>query len=219
MGPGELPPERLRGEPVSRLRLLALASLVAVAGHQAVLMSGAETAHASGTMATPHTTAWSVGVMLAMAVLLVVASWTAWRLIALRLHLASVPTFRMPSGDSLPRTWASIGFGALVIFLLQENAEHLIAHGHLPLLDTLLSGQYAATAPIFAGISLLAALFSLTVTRRISDLRLAASAARCRGRRPVRRMGLRARLADRRLRARMATGLMARRAPPASVAA
>ena len=46
---------------------------------------------------------------------------------------------------------------ALAIFLLQENLEHLTQHGHLPLLEPLLSGQYAAVLPVFFGLGLLLA--------------------------------------------------------------
>jgi hypothetical protein len=201
---------------MSRPRLLALAGVVAVAGHQAVLITGHDQLHTSGLAATPHPASWSAGVALVLGLLLATVAWIAWRIVALRWRLGTVPSLRAPDGGQLPRTWAVIVATALAIFLLQENIEHLTSHGHLPLLDPLLSGEYAATVPVFAGLALLLAVATLTLALRLSDLETALRPPARTRRRPARRRGWQPQPSDRRLRARMATALMALRAPPAS---
>jgi hypothetical protein len=204
---------------VSLLRLLALALLVAVGGHQAVLLPGQAEVHSAGLTATPHTAVWGAAVALVLVMLLLAAAWTAWRLVALRWRLRRVPVMRVPRGAVLLRSWAAIAGLALAAFLLQENWEHFAGHGHLPLLDPLLSGEYATTLPVFSGLGLLVAIASLVLGHRLAELRAATARRAPQRERPIRRISRPVVPADRRLRARMATSLMARRGPPLTVPA
>jgi TRAP-type C4-dicarboxylate transport system permease small subunit len=159
-----------------------------------------------------------------MAVTLVVlaalwaAAWIGWRIVALRLRLADIPSLRLPRGEGMPATWLRLLATAVLIFLLQENAEHLAAHGHLPLLDPLLSGQYQATLPIFSGLALLVSIASLAIGTRLADLGTAESRLRSRiPRAPQRVERWQSVVADRRLLARLTIGLGDRRGPPITV--
>jgi hypothetical protein len=223
MGSGELSAQRLRGDrsAVTRRRTLALAALVAVGAHQAVLAVGNEAAHhATGLQAVSHGAGWNAGVVLMMIMVMLAAGWMAWRIPALRLQLAVIPSVQVPGGHLLIGTWAKIVLSALAIFMLQENAEHLASHGHLPLFEPLLSGQYHAALPIFAGIALLVAVTSLVIGTRLGDLRAAVPHVRFAPARPPRHAGgRRIWLGDRRRLARLAHALSARRAPPVPVLA
>ncbi|HEX6473824.1 MAG TPA: hypothetical protein VF114_01895, partial [Candidatus Limnocylindria bacterium] len=128
---------------MSLRRLLGLAVLLAVAGHQLALAAGDLAAPGAGLRAADHGPAWGFAVALVVAGGVLATSLAAWRILALRLHLRVAPTLSLPAGEALVRTWAALTLLALAIFLAQENIEHLTQHGHLPLLEPLLSGQYA----------------------------------------------------------------------------
>lgn len=180
---------------------------------------GTDAAHQSNAFyAVAHPAGWSAGVALLMLIVMLAAGWTAWRIAALRWHLAVIPAVQVPAGRLLPGTWARILVPALTIFLLQENVEHLVAHGHLPLVDPLQSGQYQAALPIFAGLALLVAIASLVLGRRLKDLRAAVTRLRLvTARAPRRVRSWRTFVGDRRHSARLATAMSARRAPPVAV--
>jgi hypothetical protein len=200
-------------------RNLAMAVLVAVGAHQAVLAVGTEAGQQPNDLhSVAHPAGWNAGVALMLIALMLAAGWLAWRVVALRLRLAVIPRVQIPGGHLLPGTWARILLPALAIFVLQENAEHLLAHGHLPLIGPLLSGQYRAALPIFAGIALLVAITSLVIGKRLADLRAAAIPRRLVPARPPRHVGgWRTWLRDSRHSARRAHALSARRAPPVPV--
>jgi TRAP-type C4-dicarboxylate transport system permease small subunit len=204
---------------VSRRRGLALGALIAVGGHQAVLAVGHDNAASDGGLqAAAHPAAWGIAVALVVLAALWAAAWIGWRIVALRLRLADIPSLRLPRGDSMPATWLRLLATAVLIFLLQENAEHLAAHGHLPLLDPLLSGQYQATVPIFSGLALLVTIASLAIGTRLADLGAAVWRLRSQiPRAPKCMKRWQSVSADRRLLARLCIGLSDRRGPPIAV--
>ncbi len=120
-----------------------------------------------------------------------------------------------PRSSAPGQSWPSL---ALAIFLVQENLEHLTQHGHLPLLEPLLSGQYAAVLPVFVGLGLLLAAAGLAIGTTLRQLERAAATPRIDHRPPPRRVGSwRTLLHDRRRRSRMVTALSPRRGPPLPV--
>ncbi|MEP6470209.1 MAG: hypothetical protein ABJC24_10595 [Chloroflexota bacterium] len=204
---------------MSRRRGLALATLIAVGGHQAVLAVGHDGAlPGGGLQAAAHPAAWSIAVALVVLAGLGAATWVGWRIVALRLRLAIVPSPRLPRGQSVLVIWLCLLAMAILIFLLQENAEHLAAHGHLPVLDPLLSGQYQATLPVFGSLALLVSIASLAIGTRLTDLGAAESRLRSRiPRAPQRVERWQSVVADLRLLARLTIGLGDRRGPPITV--
>ena len=200
---------------MSLRRRLTLAVLLAVTGHQLALAAGQVTTGEAGLRATDHGPVWGIAVALVIAGTAVAVSLAAWRILALRLRLRLTPTLSLPEGVTLLRTWALVTVLALAILLVQENLEHLTQHGHLPLLEPLLSGQYVAVLPVFAGLGLLLAAAGLAIGATIRQLERAASPPRTARRRPPRRVGSwRALLHDHRPRTRMVTALSPRRGPP-----
>ena len=164
MGPGELPARPLRRVgAVSLRRRLTLAVLLAVTGHQLALAAGRVTTGEAGVAGGRPRAGVGHG-----------------RRARDRGHgggcepgrLAHPGASPSPAPDPDPeparRRHAPPHLGlvtvlALAILLVQENLEHLTQHGHLPLLEPLLSGQYVAVLPVFAGLGLLLAAAGLAI--------------------------------------------------------
>jgi hypothetical protein len=210
---------------VDRRRLALLAVLVAVLGHEAALAIGygpgaqlsaalRSTEHGLGWVLTVLSTVLAGGAALGVA---------AWRLRGLRVRLARMGV-ALPArgGGRLSDVLAvahRIFAAAILLFLLQENAEHALLHGHLPGLDALLAGQYVATIPTFVLLSLAVATVAVLLAGRTSELVRALSAAvRTLPRPPATVARPRPRMADVRARTWRMLGPSGRRAPPALVA-
>jgi hypothetical protein len=200
---------------MSRQRVAWLAVLLAVTGHQLALAAGRVSVADGGLRVADHGDTWGLAVILVVTASAGAVALSAWRIAALRLRLRVAPVIRVPNGSALLRAWAAVTVLAVALFLAQENLEHIVQHGHLPLLEPLLSGQYAAVLPVFLGLGLLLAGAGLAVTTTIRELERAAQAARRPYRPPPRRLGSwRTLLHDRRQRSRMVTALSQRRGPP-----
>jgi hypothetical protein len=97
----------------------------------------------------------------------------------------------MPSGTYLARAfgvWARLFPLVVLGFLLQENAEHLVAHGHLIGPAALGGAEYQLALPVIGAISLLAALAAgaFSVAERELIVRIAAALRAVRARAPRR---------------------------------
>jgi hypothetical protein len=203
---------------MSLRRRLALAVLLAVTGHQLALAAGRVDTGRTGLLAAEHGTAWGIAVALVIASAVVAASLAGWRILALRLRLRLTPTLALPRGATLLRTWTLVTLLGLVAFLTQENVEHLTQHGHLPLIEPLLSGQYVAVLPVFAGLGLLLCTAGLAIGTTLRQLERAASADRIGAQPPPRRVGSwRTLLRDHRRQSHMLAALRSRRGPPLPV--
>jgi hypothetical protein len=197
-----------------------MAVILAMTGHQLALAAGRGATHDGGLQASTHGAAWGLTVGLVASASVAAALFLAWRMLALRLSLPIAPTLSLPSGATLLRAWGTITLLALVAFLAQENLEHLTQHGHLPLLEPLFSGRYAAVLPIFAGLGLLLAAAGLAIGTTLQRLEQATRASTAHRRRPPRRLGSwRQRLQDRRRQARMVTTFNPWRGPPLALVA
>jgi hypothetical protein len=209
---------------LGRRRLILLAAMVAVIGHQVTLAAGdlLSRPRPASLHATVHGTPWLLAVLAVAVAVLAGLAIATWRIRSLRRRLVAaavrVPWSGPPARTDLLAAWLRILAVALLAFLVQENLEHLTAHGHLPLLEPLLEGQYAASLPTFAGLALLAASLGLRLGRRIADLAAALAAAiRSPSRAPQRLRMPVGRLDDMRDTARRAYGRLGRRAPPRAV--
>jgi hypothetical protein len=97
----------------------------------------------------------------------------------------------MPSATYLARAfgvWARLFPLVVLGFLLQENAEHLVAHGHLIGLAALGGAEYPLALPVIGAISLLAALTTgaFSIAERELIVRIAAALRAVRARAPRR---------------------------------
>jgi hypothetical protein len=200
---------------MSLRRLLGLAVLLAATGHQVAIAAGRLAGPGAGLQAAGHGAAWGLAVALVVAGAVLAVGFAVWRILALRLRLRVAPTLTLPSGQALMRTWAWLTVLALAGFVAQENLEHLTQHGHLPLLEPLLSGQYMAVLPVFAGLGLLLAAAGLAIGTTLQRLERAVRTLRAARPRPPRRVGgARSLIHDRRPRTRMVTALSPHRGPP-----
>ena len=202
---------------MSRRRGAWLAVLLSVSGHQLALAAGMVATSETGLRAADHGPVWGLAVALVAAAAVLAVGLAAWRILALRLRLRLAPTVSLPSGATLLRTWTAVTAVALALFLLQENVEHLAQHGHLPMLEPLLSGQYVLVLPVFASLGLLLVAAGLAVGTTLRHLERAAAVLVLRGRPPRRIGSWRSLVHDRRRRTRMVTALSPRRGPPQPV--
>jgi hypothetical protein len=175
---------------LSRSRLLLLAAGVMVSGHELTLSIGRVlSADSAALHATEHGTPWMVIVALVGGLLVAIAAIALQRVAALRARLDSVsvrlPAWERPDPATVARVAARLFALAVVGFLLQENAEHLIGHGHLPLLAPLLEGQYVVALPVFAAISTLLGALAIALSRNVVVLVTALAAASHRALRPA----------------------------------
>jgi hypothetical protein len=166
---------------MSRSRLLLLAAGVMVAGHQLTLGIGrALSADPASLRATEHGTPWIVIASVVGMLMVAIAAIAICRVAALRTRLralsARLPAWQRPDPIAVARVAARLLALALGGFLLQENAEHLIGHGHLPLLAPLIAGQYVVALPVFAVVSTLVGAVAVVLSRRVAELTTAQAA-------------------------------------------
>jgi hypothetical protein len=156
----------------SRLAFWATAGVVLLICHDAVFL--AQLGPGRGVVQALRSAGheyWSAASLLLLLAGLVAAGATIRRILALRrrahaLHATPAPTAILPralrSGTAL---FAVVAIG----FVLQENAEHFIAHGHLIGLGAVVGPEYPLALPVIgamtAGGGLVVALFGGAVER------------------------------------------------------
>ena len=118
---------------------------------------------------------WGAATMGLAAAALVGAGAVAWRLIALRGRVTKLGARLRPvagrtclarAGAMAPRLFAVVAVG----FLVQENVEHMVSHGHAPGLGALLGPEYPLALPVIAAISLVAGLLAAVVVTTAGQL-------------------------------------------------
>jgi len=75
------------------------------------------------------------------------------------------PSGSRPYGARWLRAWARLLPVVAIGFLMQENVEHVIAHGHAPGLGALLGPEYPLALPVMALITGLAALVAAALSQ------------------------------------------------------
>jgi len=90
-----------------------------------------------------------------------------------------------PAGRLLP-VWARLAAVVLVGFAIQENLEHLVAHGHVIGTGALIGPEYPLAMPVIAIVSFVAALVAYLLTANEHALIAAIGAALARRPRPER---------------------------------
>jgi hypothetical protein len=94
---------------------------------------------------------------------------TAWRLAVLRRRAREVgpmSSARRPRWNArrLGITWLRVAGIVLLVFAVQENVEHFVAHGHVLAGGALLGPEYPLAIPAIAAISAVAALVVVALT-------------------------------------------------------
>lgn len=169
-----------------RVRFGLLVAAVAVVGHDATYAFGHGLAeYPTALRELGHDGYWRPLGLGVLALLLAAAGLTAWRWQSVRRQLLALGWRSGRNRGSTVR-WRSIVaqggglcLGALAVFLVQENLEHLAAQGgNPPGAGVLLGRGYLATLPTFAVVSILAAALRDLVAGRIHRLEIALARAR-----------------------------------------
>ena len=206
--------------PLGRSRFAILAAVVLVVGHELVLRIGyGPAADASIALrATSHGLAWllqALAALLASAGLAVVVLARVRRLRGrLASRAATIPALSRPNHHELLVLWERLFAVALIGFIVQENLEHGLVHGHLPGLSMLYGGQYVATIPVFALLALAGALVAGLARRRLATLEAAVRAAEAALPRPFRQAPRPLPPRDLRTGTLLLIGSLSRRGPP-----
>jgi hypothetical protein len=214
------PTRRPTSPPLGRTRFAILAAVVLVLGHELVLRLGyGPAADASIALrATSHGLAWLLQALAALLATVGLAVVVLARLQRLRGRLASraaaIPALSRPDRRELLILWERLFAVALIGFIVQENLEHALIHGHLPGLSMLYGGQYVATIPVFALLALAGAVIAGLARRRIEALEAAVRAADAALPRPAHRAQQPLPPRDLRTGTLLLIGSLSRRGPP-----
>jgi hypothetical protein len=202
----------------NRLAFWALAGLALFVAHDAVFL--AQIGPGQSLVAELRTAGheyWSSASVLLIAVAVVagVATWLRMRHLRRRASsLGASPASDRPLGLRFLSAWWRFAVLVAVAFTVQENVEHVIVHGHVPIAGALLGPEYPLALPVIGFITAIASALAAVVARTHEALVAAIEAAL---RQPTRapRLGVRppARLSSRigSVLARRGAG----RAPPA----
>jgi hypothetical protein len=210
---------------LDRSRFAILAAAVLVLGHELVLRIGyGPGADASIALkATSHGLAWILQAVAALLATGGLALVVLARIRRLRNRLtqqaAAIPALSRPSRRELLGLWERLFAVALIGFVVQENVEHGLLHGHLPGLSMLYGGQYVFTIPVFVLLSLAAALLGATLHRELATLEASVAALDRSLPRPVRLITPLGRDPQPRSRALLLSAAVPRRGPPTLVRA
>jgi hypothetical protein len=123
---------------------------------------------------------------------------TLRRLVLLRRHADEVGVSGAPRAHGryparVATTWFRLAIVVAVGFVVQENVEHALSHGHMPGIGALIGPEYPLALPVIVGITLVGGLVAAAITgvERALLARIAAAGMRLRaprliGRRPLR---------------------------------
>ena len=171
----------------NRLTFWALAGLALFVAHDAIYLvqigPGEELAAALRTAGHGY---WGLA-SLALSAVALVAGVSIWlRMRRLRRRAASLGARRdaaRPFARRFVVIWLRLSAVVAVGFLIQENVEHAIMHGHAPGVGALLGPEYPLALPVIGLIAAIAASVATLVSRTQEALVLAIEAAL---RRPIR---------------------------------
>lgn len=161
---------------------------------------------------------WSVASLLLLAIGAVAGAAAVGHLARLRRQARSIGAAAYgvrPRG--LRFSFVLLLAAVLAAFLIQENVEHYLAHGHVIGLGALVGPEYPLAVPVIAAVSTLAALVASLVAGTEEALERAIASALARRRSPRRISGIHPERAQGR-RGQVMAGAGASRAPPILVA-
>ena len=165
----------------NRLAFWALAGLALFVAHDAVFL--AQVGPGKALVAELRTAGheyWSSAslLLLAIAIVAAVATWQRTRHLRRQASsLGAAPASSRPFARRFVSTWWRLAVLVAVAFAVQENVEHLIAHGHAPIAGALLGPEYPLALPVIGFVSAIAAALSALVARTQEALVVAIQAA------------------------------------------
>jgi hypothetical protein len=173
----------------NRLAFWALAGLALFVAHDAVYLIQIGPGEAlAATLRTAGHGYWGLASIVLTAVALVVGVSIWLRMRRLRRRAAGLGAARHSSGPFARRfvvAWLRLATVVAVGFVIQENVEHSIIHGHAPGVGALAGPEYPLALPVIGLIGAIAAAVAAIVTRTQEALVLAIEAALRRHVRPL----------------------------------
>ena len=165
----------------NRLAFWALAGLALLVAHDAIYLVQIGPGEAfAATLRTAGHGYWGLASLVLTAVALVAAVSIFLRMRRLRRRASGLGAARHSIGPSARRfvvAWLRLVAVVAVGFLIQENVEHSIIHGHAPGVGALLGPEYPLALPVIGLIAAVAASVAAIVTRTQEALVLAIEAA------------------------------------------
>src|SRR5687767_8946516 len=165
----------------NRLAFWALAGLVLFVAHDAIYLAQIGPGEAlAATLRTAGHGYWGLASLVLTAVALVAAASIWLRMRRLRLRASGLGAARYSSGPLARRfvvAWLRLSAVVAIGFVIQENVEHAIIHGHAPGVGALLGPEYPLALPVIGLIGAIAAAVAALVTRTQEALVLAIEAA------------------------------------------
>jgi hypothetical protein len=165
----------------NRLAFWALAGLALFVSHDATFL--AQIGPGQALVAELRTAGhgyWTSASLLLIAVSVVAGASTWRRLRHLRRRASSLgagPARNRSFGRRFTSAWGRLAALVAVAFAVQENVEHLIAHGHAPIAGVLVGPEYPLALPVIGLVTAIAAVLVALVTRRQEELVTAIGAA------------------------------------------
>ena len=165
----------------NRLAFWALAGLALFVAHDAVFL--AQIGPGQALVAELRTAGhgyWTSASLLLIAVsfLAGVSTWRRVRHLRRRASsLGAAPSRDRSFADALLSAWGRLSVLVAVAFAVQENVEHLIAHGHAPLAGVLIGPEYPLALPVIGLVTAVAAALVALFARTQEELVAAIEAA------------------------------------------
>ena len=143
-----------------RIAFWALAAVVLLASHDAIFMAqlGPGESLTRALRGAGHGYWAATSMLIAVVGAIVVVHWML-RIVRLARRARGVP--RAGHGAHRIRfaaTWSRLFVVVAIGFLVQENVEHALAHGHIPALGALVGPEYPLAMPVLAAFTAIAAL-------------------------------------------------------------
>ena len=165
----------------NRLAFWALAGLALFVAHDAIYLIQIGPGEAlAATLRTAGHGYWGWASLVLSAVALVAGISICLRMRHLRRRASGLGATRQSSGSVARRfliAWLRLAAVVAVGFVIQENVEHAIIHGHVPGVGALLGQEYPLALPVIGLISAIAASVAAIIGRTQEALVLAIKAA------------------------------------------
>ncbi|MEO5986419.1 MAG: hypothetical protein ABIW50_03005 [Candidatus Limnocylindria bacterium] len=155
-----------------RIAFWALAGVVLLASHDAIFLAqlGPGEALTQALRGAGHGYWAAASTVIAVVGAIVIARWLL-RIARLALRAG---TLRLPTAGTnrlrFMAAWSRLFVVVAIGFLLQENIEHALAHGHVPALGALVGPEYPLALPVLAAFTAFAALIVAAIGAVERDL-------------------------------------------------
>ncbi len=173
-----------------RIALWALAGLALLVSHDAVYLAQVGPGESlTALLRTAGHGYWGIASTVLVGLALAAATAATVRIVWLRRRAAALgarPARSLRPWRRFARNWAMLAVLVAVAFAVQENLEHLTAHGHAPGTGALLGPEYPLALPVIALVTGLAAAIAALVARHHEALVAAIQAVLRSVARPVR---------------------------------